>query len=112
MDALGADDDATALRWQRLPVDVLEMSDRLGPIMLDAGTAPTGDDFVFPGALYERIEQHHLQIAAMNGELRHVVAGKAAGRFAVDELAEAIVEAIFAGGDCDLRERIFQPERA
>ena len=66
MNALGADNDATALRRQRLAIDVFEMSNCLRPIMLDAGTAPTGDHFVFPGALYKRIEQHHLQIAAVN----------------------------------------------
>ncbi len=48
----------------------------------------------------------------MDGELRHVVAGEAAGRLAVDVLAEAIVEAEFARGDGDLGERILQTEPA
>ena len=47
----------------------------------------------------EGIEQHHLQIPAMNRELRNVVAGVAAGGLAVDELAVAVVEAEFAGDD-------------
>ena len=48
----------------------------------------------------------------MDGELRHVVAGEAPGRFAIDELAEAIVETEFARDDRGLGERLFQAERA
>ena len=70
------------------------------------------DHLVGAGARDESVEQHHLQIAAMDGELRHVVAGKAPGRLAVDVLAEAIVETIFARGDRDLGQRLLQAERA
>ena len=105
---------ATAPRCdgKRLAVDILEMRDRLVAVMVDARAAPAEDHLVGAGARDEGIEQHHLQIAAMDGELRYVVAGKTAGRLAVDVLAEAIVEAIFARGDGDLGERVFQPERA
>ena len=48
----------------------------------------------------------------MNRELRHIVAGKLSGRLAVDELAEAVVEAIFAGCDGDPGKRILESERA
>jgi hypothetical protein len=47
----------------------------------------------------------------MYRELWHIVAGKLAGRLAVNVLTEAIVEAIFAGGDGGLCECILEPER-
>jgi hypothetical protein len=47
----------------------------------------------------------------MNGKLRHVVAGVESGRLLVDEIAESVVEAVFARDDAHLRQRIFQPER-
>ena len=93
-------------------VDVLEMRDRFVAVIVDARAALAEDHLVAACARNEIVEQHHLQIAAMDGELRHVVAGKAPGRFAVDELAEAIVEAIFARGHRDLGERVFEAERA
>ncbi len=86
------------------------MRDRLRPVVLSAGAAPTGNYLVRTGALNERIEQDHLQVAAMDRELRHVVTGKLSGRLAVDVLAEAVVEAIFARRDGDLCERILEPE--
>ena len=112
MDALGANDNATALRRQRPAVDVLEMCDRLRSVVLDAGAAPTGNHLVRARALDESIEQDHLQIAAMDRELRHVVTRKLAGRLAVDVLTEAVVKAIFARGNGDLCKCILEPERA
>src|SRR5471032_2805968 len=88
------------------------MRDRLRPVIVDACAALAEQHLVGAGAFDKSLEQYHLQVAAMNGELRHVVTGKAAGRLAVDVLAEAIVETKFARGDGDLGERILQPERA
>ena len=87
------------------------MRNCFGPIILDAGASPASDYLVCPGPLYERVKQNHLQVAAMNGELRHVVTGETAGRLAVNELAETVIEAIFAGGDGHVRERLFKTER-
>ena len=75
------------------------------------GCSATGDDLIRTGTFEEGVKQGHLQVAAMNRELRHVIAGEAPGRLAVDELAEAVVEAIFARGDRDLAERILKSER-
>ncbi len=112
MDALAGNRHAAALRRQRLAVHVFKIRHRLIAVVVDARAAPAEHHLVGAGARDEGLEQHHLQVAAMDGELRHVVAGKAAGRLAVDELAEAVVEAIFARGDGDLGERIFETERA
>ena len=46
-------------------------------------------------------QQDTLQVAAVDRELRMLVAGEPAGRLGVDELAEAVEEGGFAGGDAD-----------
>ncbi len=112
MNAFCADHDASALGRQRLTRNVLKMRNCFGPFMLDASASPTRDHLVGSGPLYKRVKQNHLQVAAMNRELRHVVAGETAGRLAVNELAETVVEAIFAGGHGHVRERLFETERA
>ena len=66
---------------------------------------------VAAGARDERIEQHHLQVAAMDRELRMIVAGRAAERLLIDQLAEAIEEGRVRGRDRDLRQRRLEAER-
>ncbi len=112
MDALAGHRHGAAHGGERLAVRILESGDRLVAVVVDARAAVTEDDLVGAGARLERLEQHHLQVAAMDGELRHVVAGEAAGRLAVDVLAEAVVEAVFARGHRHLGERLFQAESA
>ena len=63
------------------------------------------------GARDESIQQHHLQVAAMNRELRMLVARGAAERLLIDQLAEAIEEGRIRGRDRDLGQRLFEPER-
>jgi len=48
-----------------------------------------------------RGQQDTLQVAAVDRELRMLVAGEPAGRLGVDELAEMVEEGRFAGGDAD-----------
>src|SRR5262249_32390584 len=112
MDSLRADDDTAALRWQRLPVDVFKMPNRFRPVMLDPDATPACNYFVRASTLHKGVEQHHLQVTAVDGELGHVVAGKTPGRFAVNELAEAVIETVFTGGYGNLGERVFKSERA
>src|SRR5664280_3853048 len=112
MDALAAHRHRTALRGERLAVHILEMRDSLIAVIFDARAAPAEDHLVGAGACDEGVEQHHLQITAVDGELWHVIAGETPGRLAVDVLTEAVVETIFARGDGDLGERSFQPESA
>src|SRR5512143_3741934 len=111
MDAFGADNDTAALRGQRVAINLFEMRNCLQSVVFDACAAPAGDHSVRARTLQERIEQDHLQVATVDRELRHVVAGKTTSRLAVNELAEAIVEAILACGDGDLGKRILEPER-
>ena len=81
---------------------------RRPPLDADAGVAR--DHAVGTEALAHRREQHRLQVAAMDRELRHVVAGEAPSRLGVDELAEAIEERRLAGDDGALLERVEHAE--
>jgi len=111
MDPFAAHQHAAALRLERLSgLRIFEI--RHAGVRIGACATPTGDDAICAGARDEGIEQHHLQIPAMNRELRNIVAGVAAGGLAVDVLAVAVVEAELAGDDGDARQRIFQSEPA
>ena len=57
-----------------------------------------------------RLEDHALQPAAMDRELRHVVAGVEAARLAPDLLAEPVGVDQFVGADADRVEPLQQPE--
>ena len=56
-------------------------------------------------------EQDHLQIAAMDRELRMLVARRAAERLLIDQLAEAIEEGRVPGFDRDACQRLLESER-
>src|SRR6185437_3509156 len=112
MDALATDHHRAALRWQWRAVDVFEMRNRLTTFVVDPRAALAEDHLIGTRTRDKSVEQHHLQIAAVDGKLRHAVASKAPGRLAIDVLAEAIVKAIFARGDGDLGQRILQAEPA
>ena len=58
----------------------------------------TGNDAIASRAFDESAEQRHLQIAAMNGKLRPLVAAKPSGRFSVDDLPEPIEVGNLPGG--------------
>src|SRR6201999_793287 len=60
-----------------------------GSILLDTNTVMTGDEAVAAGAGAKRIQQRHLQIAAMDRELRMFIARRAAERLLIDQLPEA-----------------------
>src|SRR5579872_4714938 len=80
-------------------------------ILFDAETMTPGDDPVIPGMQAEGVEQNPLQIATMNGKLRMIVAGSAAERLLIDELAEAVEEGRVPRFDRDLRQRVLKPKR-
>jgi len=48
-----------------------------------------GEEAIAPCACNKRLEQDHLQIAAMDRELRVVVAGRTPRRLLIDQLTEA-----------------------
>src|SRR5216684_3575874 len=59
----------------------------------------------------EGLEQNHLQVAAMDGELRMLVTRGPAERLGIDQLAEAIEEGRVLGGNRDPRQFRFESER-
>ena len=61
-------------------------------------------------AFAHRLKQHGLQIAAMDGELRPVIAGGAARRFPINQLSEAIEENAFTRRDRHRRKRFLQSQ--
>ncbi len=106
IDAVAGDRDATAHGAAvRAARPIGEMHADAGLILLDAEAMMIGDEPVVPRARAEGIEQHHLQIAAMDRELRMIVAGGAPERLLIDQLAEAIEEGRVRGCDRDLRQR-------
>ena len=62
--------------------------------------------------LQRGVEQHLVQVGAMDRELRPVVAGIAAARLLVDELAVAAVEGELARLDGRRRQRVLQAKLA
>ena len=72
---------------------------------------PAGDDAVRAGTRAKRFQQHHLQIAAMDRELRMIVARRAPERLLIDQLAEAIEEGGIGGRDRDVCQSLLKPER-
>jgi hypothetical protein len=86
------------------------MDERAIGLFRDGGAAMAGADRVMAGAGAHGVQQEHLQVAAVDGELRRGVAGEAAERLAVDELAEAVEERRVRGGDAGGGERRFEAE--
>ena len=72
---------------------------------------PAGDDPAGAGAGAKRVQQDHLQIAAMDRELRMVVARRAPQRLLIDQLAEAVEERGVRGLDRGQLQRVFEAER-
>src|SRR5204863_8601273 len=81
-------------------------------VLRKSAAAPAQVQAIRADALTECIEQHLVQVAAVDRELRPFISGMTAGRLAVDELAEAVVEARFARRDRDCGERRLEPEPA
>ena len=54
------------------------------PVLLDGGAAPAREDALRPDALAGGVEQHLLQVGAVDRELRMRVAGMAAERLGID----------------------------
>jgi len=79
------------LRW--LPAGPSEKSDvDTGLILFNSDAVMVGQQPVVACARTEGIEQDHLQIAAMDGELRMLVARCPSQRLPINQLTEAIEE--------------------
>ena len=93
MKPVAPDDDVGALRGQGLAGGrALEVCDNLRCECFDRHAFGAADDRIGADARANGIEQHVLQLAAMDGILRLLVPRVAAERLAVDELAETIEE--------------------
>ena len=71
-----------------------------------------GDEVLRPDPLAHGVEQDLVQVGAMDGEMRPLVAGRESPRLAVDELAVAGEERVVLRLAGDRGERVLEPERA
>ena len=110
MDAVGADQhvagDGAAVR----AVSVEEPGGDAALVLPEAAEAAAGVDAAFAEPRAHRLIDHALQPAAMDRELRHVIARVDAARLAPDLLAEAVGVDQFKGADRDRVEPLHQPE--
>ena len=89
----------------------LNSNARAALVLLDAGAKPIGDDAVLADALLHGLVQHAVQRAAVDADLRILVAGALAARLLVDELAEAVEEAALGVLDAGREQLVAQAER-
>src|SRR3546814_645325 len=88
VDAVGADEQgARNLAARRFALLVDKGSDDVAALLAPVRQVPAGVDSVGADALAHRLQQQHLQLAAVDRELWPAVAGGLAARFRPDELA-------------------------
>src|ERR1700722_10844349 len=80
-------------------------------VLLHADAVMIGENAIRADPALEGFQQHHLQVAAMNRKLRMVVAGPAAERLLIDQLAEAVEEGCIFGLDRHPRQIRFKAKR-
>src|SRR3984893_6088954 len=107
MDAAPADRAFAALRLHGV-----EMDDDARAVLIDLEAAMREPYGVAAQARSHRVEHHLVQVGAMDRKLRPVVAGEAAARLLVDELAVAAVEDKLARLDGMRGQRALQAELA
>ncbi|MEJ2379140.1 MAG: hypothetical protein P8Y71_28355, partial [Pseudolabrys sp.] len=82
---------------------VLKVHGGRARVLFDAQCFVVGQDGAVAQPLARRLIEDHMQLAAVDADLRVLIAGELAARLLVDELAEAVVEAALAvldaGGD-------------
>ena len=111
VDAVAADRDAAARVGSGAPRGSRKRARTAAAGVVDADAGVAGDDAIAAEPLAHRREQHRLQVAAVDRELRRVVAGPASARLDVDQLAEAVEEGRLARHDRDALERVANAER-
>src|SRR5579864_8164836 len=82
-----------------------------GIVLLDAGAMMICENAIRADAVPERVEQHHLQVAAVNRKLRMIVTGRAPERLLIDQLPEAVEKGRILGRNRDLRQIGLKAER-
>src|ERR1700720_1788192 len=110
MNAVGADEHVAARGRPMRAMAVEEIRAHAAFILAKMPEAMAGMDarLAEPGA--HRLVDDRLQPAAMDGELRHLVAGIGAAQFAPDLLAEAVGVEQLVGSDPYRVEAIEQPQ--
>ena len=115
MNAVAADGDAGNGVSERCTAGVDEAQANARVVArIDADAGVAGDDSLAADPCPHGVEQDGLQIGAVDRQLRRIVAGPAAGRLAVDVLAEAVEERRLARDDGDpleLGEDAERPQR-
>ena len=102
-----------ALLWlQCAAVRAGEARRDAGIALLDADAAMSGDEVVRAEPLAHGVQQHLVQVGAVDGKVRPLMPGGEPPGLAVDELAVAGEEGIVLRLAGDRRERVLQPERA
>ena len=110
MNTVGADQHVAA-RGRAVGAVTVEEPGGDAALALGIGAeAVAGMDARFAEPRPHRLVDHRLQAAAVDGELRHVVAGVDAARLAPDLLAEAVGVEQLVGADADLVEPVEQAE--
>jgi len=113
IDAVAGDRDAAAhVGAGSASGPVGKMHAHAGLVLLDAGAVMAGMEPVAPDAGNERTEQDHLQIAAMDRELRMIVARRASQRLLINQLAKSVEKGRVFGRDCSLRQHLLQSKRS
>src|SRR5579871_756303 len=110
MDAIGADQDIAAHGLDVVPRSIEEMRGDAAFVLRERAETVAGMDEFLAEALFDRVMDHALQPAAMDRELRHVVAGVDAADVAPDLLAVAVEVIKHVGADRDVVELLQQAE--
>ena len=110
VDAVGADQDVGLRRLDGIAAAVDEAGDDLAALLLEGREAAAEPDLVRAQHLPGRLEQDHLQLAAMDRELRPRQAGVPAARIGPDRLAVAVGIAQLARLDAGGGERRLHAE--
>src|SRR6267143_6443750 len=93
MDPVARDDAVRALRRERFARGrAAEQRRGTLRVLLEPDAFPSGQDAIVAEPPADRLEQHPLQVAAVDGELRPFVSGGAPERLPIDELPEAVEE--------------------
>src|SRR5262249_18280633 len=112
VDAVAGHQNIAPLRGQHPTVRADEMRGDASLVLLDRAAAMSNDEILRADARAHGIQQHLLQIAAVEREMRPLMAGRKPPWLAVDELAVAREEGVVLGRASGGDERVLQPERA
>ena len=110
MDAVGADQHVAVRGAPVRAVAIEEIGGDAALVLLEVAEPMAGVQPAFAEPRAHRLMDHALQPAAMDRELRHVVAGVDAARLAPDLLAEAVGVDQLVGADRDGVEPLHQAE--